>query len=88
MVSIYGRSQYDVTFRMTNGQYEWVGESQMCEGPAEYENVDGHFHERIVISYFHYVTRQYEGWHAGYWGPHNRELSRSEAESIWKKWGC
>lgn len=51
MLHVDGRTSRTIAFRRSNTSYEWIGEQETFEGPAEYDTVDGRFHEAITITF-------------------------------------
>jgi hypothetical protein len=97
MLHIYNKSIHHVAFRVQNGSYQWVGESEVCTGPREYEHPKGRFNEQLVISYFQNVQHQLNGLHVSYFGPDEtlkqemqplKEVPISKVTSLLKEWGC
>jgi hypothetical protein len=51
MLHVNGRTSRTIAFRRSATLYEWIGEQETFEGPAEYDTVDGRFHETITITF-------------------------------------
>lgn len=51
MLHVYGKTRRTVAFRRGASAYEWIGEQETFEGPAEYVSPDGRFHEAITITF-------------------------------------
>jgi len=51
MLHFYGETSRTVAFRKTPTGWKWIHEQEIFTGPNLYTNVDGVFHEEIVITY-------------------------------------
>src|SRR5262245_39678274 len=51
MLHVYGKTSRTIAFRRGPNSYEWIGEQETFEGPAEYDTVDGRLHEEITITF-------------------------------------
>lgn len=51
MLHVDGRTNRTIAFRRGATSYELIGEQETFEGPAEYDTVDGRFHEAVTITF-------------------------------------
>ena len=51
MLHVAGKTSRTIAFRRSAGAFEWIGEQEIFEGPAEYDSVDGRFRETITITF-------------------------------------
>ena len=51
MLHIDGQTSRTIAFRKTAEGYKWIHEQEIYTGPKTYTDVDGTFHERIVVTY-------------------------------------
>lgn len=51
MLHFYGETSRTVAFRKTQTGWKWIHEQETFTGPNLYTNVDGVFHEQIVLTY-------------------------------------
>jgi len=51
MLHFYGETSRTIAFRKTPAGWKWIHEQETFAGPNLYTNVDGIFHEEIVITY-------------------------------------
>jgi hypothetical protein len=97
MLHVYGKTSRTIAFRHVADSYEWIHEQETFEGPAEYDSVDGRFHEAITITYekapvsgapLNKVFIQYRGEDPQLLDldTHDR-LSLQEVEPVLVKWG-
>lgn len=88
-----GRPYATIAFRKTPEGYKWIHEQEAYTGPKTYTNVDGTFHEQIVVTY---GTEAVSG-HAlnklqvEYWGedsrlPANQPLTLEQVRPIITEW--
>jgi hypothetical protein len=51
MLHFYGKTSRTIAFRMSPTGWRWIHEQETFTGPNLYTNVDGVFHEEIVLTY-------------------------------------
>ena len=52
MLHIYSKTSRTFAFRKTDtGDYKWIGEQEIFQGPKKYTTVDGTFYENICLNY-------------------------------------
>ena len=51
MLHFYGETSRTIAFRKTQTGWKWIHEQETFTGPNLYTNVDGIFHEQIVLTY-------------------------------------
>jgi hypothetical protein len=46
-----GNTERTIAFRRENGNYIWIGEQEIFEGPRKYTTEDGTFNEHLTLTY-------------------------------------
>jgi hypothetical protein len=93
MLHIDGKTSRTIAFRKTPDGYKWIHEQETYTGPKTYKNVDGTFHEQIVITYGiepvsgHAANKL----HVEYWGedprlPAHQPLTLEQVRPIIAEW--
>jgi len=79
MLHFYGDTSRTVAFRKTPDGYKWIHEQETFTGPNLYTNVDGVFHEEIVLTHGIEPTSGHTAHklHVGYSGADSRLSSVS-----------
>ena len=95
MLHFYGDTSRTIAFRKMPDGYKWIHEQETFTGPNLYTNVDGVFHEEIVLTYGIEPTSGHTAnkLHVEYWGDDARltsnryDLTLTQARSILEEWG-
>ena len=51
MLHVEGKTSRTIAFRLSADAFEWIGEQEIFEGPAEYDHADGRSHETITLTF-------------------------------------
>jgi len=95
-VTFYGETSRTIAFRKTPTGWKWIHEQETFTGPNLYTNVDGVFHEEIVLTFGieptsgHGTNKLY----VQYYGedsrltsvPNQHDLTLSQATPILEEW--
>lgn len=96
MLHFYGATSRTIAFRKLPSGWRWIHEQEIFQGPNLYTNVDGIFHEEIVLTYdiepvSGYSTNklhiQYEGEDSRFTSTTNQhDLTLAQAKPILEEW--
>jgi hypothetical protein len=51
MLHLGGKTSRTIAFRKNTSGYYWIGEQESFQGPQIYKDVDGTFHEEVVLTF-------------------------------------
>jgi hypothetical protein len=93
MLHIDGPTSRTIAFRKTPDGYKWIHEQETYTGPKTYTNVDGTFHEQIIVTYGSEPVSGHapNKLHVEYWGedsrlPAHQPLSLEQVRPITAEW--
>jgi len=95
MLHFYGETSRTIAFRKIPTGWKWIHEQETFTGPNLYTNVDGVFHEEVVLTYgieptsghsAHKLHVQYHGEDSRLTASNQYDLTLAQATPILEEW--